>query len=332
MEVLWEKTENGMKVHRVFGEQMFLKLPESIEGFPVTEIGPYCFSSSEKYSLKEGILTSLEEKEEVGISERRILEAKLPEIAGKYLEGAILPDSVVKLSNGAFYNCRNIKSLSIGTKLHNLGNDVFTNCGKLSSIIIRGNVEEKTVLPLILERMQTELEVFFQPNENEIECRLFFPEIYEEFDEMVTAHVFNRMIVGEGFRMRQCFHDHRIHFAKYDQCFAGSLKLEGNREICCIAMNRLRWPLDLKEEYESIYRKAIEERFDYMIKMIIGKRDLEELKFLCKYFKPKEEILANWMESCINADWTEGNVFLMGEKYKGESFASKTFDFDDLDF
>lgn len=327
MEILWRKTEEGVRIDRIFSQETFVRVPDFIEGNLVTELGPYCFSSSEKYNLVDGILTSIDKW---GESKNRITEPSLPQAAGKYLEGVILPDSLIKLSNGAFYNCRNMTSLSMGMKLNNLGSDVFTNCGKLSKIIIRGNAKEPSGLPLILERIKTEVEVFFQPEEEVTDCRLFFPECYEWFDDMVTAHVFNRVIVGEGFRMRQCFHDHQIQFSKYDQCLANSVKLEGDVDICRIAMNRLRWPVNLKEEYELVYSKAIEERFDEMIKLIIFHRNLEELKFLCSYFKPEGAYLTRWMEACIYADWIEGNVYLMEEKQKGKTFAEKTFDFDDF--
>lgn len=323
MEILWSKTSDGAKIERVFCNDTKIELPETIEGHPVTEVGAYCFSSSEKYNQKDCLLTR------INGAESRISEASLPAAAGKYLEEVTLSDSIQRLGNNVFYNCRKLNHLSFGKDLSSLGSAVFMNCLNLSKVTIRGSAEDKTGLPLILERIQTELEVIFEPQTGICEGRFFFPEINEWIDPMVTAHVYNRVIIGEGFRMRQCFHNRKLEFAKYDQCCAKSVGLEGDREICKIAMNRLRWPVQLHDEYNNIYEQAIRDRYDVLFQMVLYKRDMEELKFLCQNINPDKSIIDQWVDECIEKDWIEGNVYLMDTKHKGSTFVEKSFDFDD---
>ena len=44
MSIVWEPCAAGARVLRVLGDSPCPALPETVEGLPVTEIGPYCLS------------------------------------------------------------------------------------------------------------------------------------------------------------------------------------------------------------------------------------------------------------------------------------------------
>lgn len=325
IEVLWDTGKEGVRIHRIFGLNLEVTVPAKIEGMPVTEIGPYCFSASERYKKEGCFVTSLGEKEE------RMVEPTMPEISGKYVEGVYLPDSIHRIDNAAFYNCRQLRYISFGKEVDVIGSDVFMNCNHLKRVIIRGNCEERTGLPIILERIKSELEVCFEPQKGQYEAVLLFPEYYEWLNEITAAHIFNRSIEGEGLRMRQCFLGRKIDFAKYDQNFSNVEKAEEDSIVSQLAMDRLRWPEKLSEDIRIVYKNAVEQRYTSVIKKIVKERDIKALSFLCEYFQPDNEKITSFMNTCIKEEWTEGNVFLMEKKQKETAFAEKSYEFDDFE-
>lgn len=325
MEILWKKCGEEASVFRLYGQDLEVNVPDTIEGYPVTVVGAYCFSASNRCPKEGCFLTS------VGEEERRIQAPTMPEMAGKYLEKVTLPQTIKILENAAFYNCRNLRCLSVGDQIRSIGSEEFMNCVHLKKIIIRGKTEERNGLDKILERIALDVQVLLCPDGETVESDLFYPEYYEWLNEVTPAHVFDRTIHGEGFRMRQAFQDHKIHLGKYDQCFPKVLVVEPDAVICQIAFGRLNYPKGLTEEAEVLYKKAIEERFDTMIKMIRKERSMEALHFLCDYFQSDGTWISRWMEECIEDDWSEAGVYLMEKKQSHASFAEKEFSFDDFD-
>ena len=79
-------------------------IPSTIEGYPVTNIGDYAFSSCRE-------LTSV-----------------------------TIPDSVTSLGQGAFSSCENLVSITIGNGVINIGDWAFYDCESLTSITIPDSV------------------------------------------------------------------------------------------------------------------------------------------------------------------------------------------------
>jgi hypothetical protein len=57
---------------------------------------------------------------------------------------AIIPGSVINLTYGLFYNCTNLKSVTLGEGLLAIGDSVFYNCTNLTSITIPNSIESIT--------------------------------------------------------------------------------------------------------------------------------------------------------------------------------------------
>ena len=337
MDILWEPAGEGVRILRVYGNSLKVRIPDRIHGLPVTELGAYCFSASEHLPAGGGRLTRLcndgDRSTCSGLEDGRA--PSFPAVCGDYLREVFLPGSVTTLHNSAFYNCRKLKLLSAGAGLRSIGSDVFMNCRSLDRIDLRASVTEETGLRLILERLITEVEVAFRP-EDELresknpECVLLFPEYWEWLNEISPAHVFSRSIEGEGFRMRKVFQGHRIDFNKYDQCFPEVLIGESSATVCRIALDRLRWPVSLQLSAEALYVQAVRDRLDAALKLILKNRDMEGLLFLCRRFQPAKGLLLSWMAECTEADWGEGKATLMEEFRQRNSFVDKSFTLDDL--
>ena len=97
MSIIWEPCAAGARVLRVLGDSPCPAVPETVEGLPVTEIGPYCFADK---PVKAGARRS---------------GADTHEITGNFVEEVTLPDTVRVLDSAAFYNCRRLRRLTAGT-------------------------------------------------------------------------------------------------------------------------------------------------------------------------------------------------------------------------
>lgn len=320
IQIEWLPVADGVRILRVFSDQTSLHIPDTIDGQPVTEIGPYCFSASSPKAPADAFLYSTP-----GLS------GSLPLINGRLLEEVVLPSSVVTLHNAAFYNCRKLRTLSVGNHIQAIGSDEFTNCSRLSQLIFRRDGEDDTGLSLLLERFEDNLEVLFTNEAGDITGALYFPEYYEWLDEISPAHLFSRSIHGEGFRMRKAFLNNRIDYSKYDACFENACKTESDSALCHIALHRLRWPTDLSEPNRCLYESAVTQRFDTAIVDAVTKRDFSLLQFLFTDFTPDSDTFSRARALCIEQDWGEGSAWLMEQKYRSGSFAGKSFDFDDFD-
>lgn len=320
LDIIWEPVPDGVRILRVYGEHPIAALPAYIEGLPVTEIGPYCFSRSEPKLPEQPFHYFVNQQE----AARRPLSC----LSGSVVEAIALPSSITTLHNAAFYNCRNLHTLSVGTKIHSIGSDEFMNCTRLSKLIMRGADTKTNGLALLLERFAENLLVLFMPSDS-VTAALFFPEYYEWLDEISPAHIFSRSIHGEGFRMRKCFENGKVNYMKYDQCMENALKVESKETLCTIAMTRLRWPNGLTSDFQSVYEQVLCDNMSAAIRMTIAEKDLEQLVFLCSYWSDSDYTQAT--TACINADWGEGSARLIEEQHRHGSFADKPFSFDDFE-
>lgn len=322
LDIIWEPAPDGARILRVYGEQPVLVLPSLIEGLPVTEIGPYCFSRSEPKLPKEAAHFHFPVNQ-TGTNGRL-----LSCLSGSAVEAIALPASITTLHNAAFYNCRNLHTLSVGTQIHSIGSDEFMNCIRLSKLLVRGSDTETTGPALLLERFAENLLVLFMPSDS-VTAALFFPEYYEWLDEISPAHIFSRSIHGEGFRMRKCFENGKINYEKYDQCMENAMKVESGETLCYISLTRLRWPNGLSADNRTVYEQILCDNMATATGLAIKNKDLEQLLFLCPYWTDSDYTQA--IASCIDRDWGEGSARLMEEKHRNGSFARKAFTFDDFD-
>ena len=74
--ILWQACPGGARILRVFGDSPCPALPVQIEGFPVVEIGPYCFAEK---PVRPGA---------------QCTGTDTHEITGNFVEEVTLPDTV----------------------------------------------------------------------------------------------------------------------------------------------------------------------------------------------------------------------------------------------
>lgn len=296
----WRKTaDNGAEILRIFTNLPTITIPSQIAGYPVTEIGSYCFAPS--CQLPENYLT---------VSQPQNISSTftVTELCGSYLEAVQLPDSLQKLKDYAFYNCRSLKKLEFSSQLRSIGSDVFMNCQQLQQLFLRCSPMEKTGLKQILTQISWNVEVTFMKKDPTV---IFYPEYYEVYDEIAPAHIFGHKIIGEGFRARLCFQDGILDPVPYDQSFPKACAEESKQTLCRLAYYRLRYPLKLTEQSRQQYADYLLSHGEILCDWFIHEQRLDDLLFLFreKLLSIQQQTYA--LHLAAQAGWSEGSAGML---------------------
>ena len=107
-----EKNDSGFTVSNYKGDNDDVIIPDYIGNTPVTVIGAYTFFQQSIYW---------------GASAR--------------IKTITIPNTVKKIENGVFKNCRNLREIVIPSSVIQLGQAVFSGCSNLSSILLSDNIK-----------------------------------------------------------------------------------------------------------------------------------------------------------------------------------------------
>ena len=178
-------SDTTARLVRAYGEAPCIALPSVLpapEGgsWAVTELGDYCFSESPRnllapdavcrYAVGEdgsAVLTRAFGRDRTGRHRRYDLdfgaapEEDLHPVCGNFLEEAVLPDSLRVIGSCAFYNCRRLRTLSVGAGELTVGSDVFLNCFALADLIVRADPEQATGLFALVNNITEAVRALF---------------------------------------------------------------------------------------------------------------------------------------------------------------------------
>ena len=298
----WAPCADGARLLRVYGDTPCPALPSRLAGRPLTEIAPYCFAASPRAG-RAGALWAAP-----GAGGAAVPDASHP-LCGDFLTDVRLPASVRVLDSAVFYNCRSLRSLTVGPAIETLGSDLFTNCGALADLYVTAQPGSPTGLKKLLSALTADITVhFLAPDE---QARLFYPEYFEWLDENTPAHIFNHSIEGEGYRYRQCFDGGRQLFAEYDAAFSQAAVGETPAKLCRLALGRLRFPCALTAEAQAAYRGWLADHLPDALSFILDARDAGALGWLCGSGLPDAALLAQGAARCGRLGWTEGAALLL---------------------
>lgn len=325
--IFWEKTtSDNAKILRFYSNQPIADIPAKIAGYPVTELGNYCFSTSCKLPNTYRTIDTAANS------------ATITELCGNYLNSVQFPDSLEKIGDYAFYNCKNLSRIICSSKLRAIGSDAFMNCHHLRQIFFRCSPKERTGLRQMLTQIFWDIEVFFlgnleynSQNISSSEAVLFYPEYYESYDEIAPAHIFGRKIIGEGFRSRQCFQNGFIDFPQYDKIFAKACVEETPQVLCKFAFYRLRYPYHLLERYKIQYQTYIFAHGDTLCHEFVTNKKLHDLLFLLQSKLLSPQNMQYALTLATQTGWSEGSAeILRCKQLQNQTHPYTRYTFDDF--
>jgi len=307
--------DGGLRLLRVFGTSPEVVIPGQILGQPVTELGAYCFAAGSHAAAYE---TASEETSGGAAAEeleKLLLQGRIRELSGKYIQKIELPETVQALGSFCFYQCTALREIVIGRKLTEIGSDAFMNCLKLKKITVNGSVTEPSGLKQILGQRSIETEVDFV-NQGRKEAVLVYPEYSETYEEIGPAHIFSLNIEGEGFRARQCFRNGTVDLAQYDAVFLQAVSKESVRTLCHMAWMRLYYPAALREESRKVYEDYLREQEEHAGAMLVQEKEMDLLVFAGENAYFSEKTVNACIQLAVQANWTEGAGMLLQNKKK----------------
>lgn len=311
--ILWQACPGGARILRVFGDSPCPALPVQIEGFPVVEIGPYCFAQNQRSQPADARFWSVDGRGPAAYPHP---------IAGDFVQGVTLPAGVRALHNAAFYNCRKLEWLCAGSALESVGSDLFTNCRALDRFILDAAPDAPTGLKKLVAAVSADIGAVFAPG-GAVQAKVFYPEYFEFLDENTPAHIFNHSIEGEGYRMRQCFTPGgAVDYAAFDASFAQACVGESEDKLCRLALGRLVQPFGLGDDARADYELYLTAHPEAAFRRAIDDRDEAALRLLVGL----SLTTADAAVYCARVGWSAGAAVLLGRAKR----AKKTYDFDDL--
>ena len=318
--MLWQKRKDGgARLMRLYGAFPQVFLPQEADGHPLVEIAPYCFAAGPKGWHGDVEDTADGQPEDASC---------LQELHTNAIEELCLSDSVEKIGNCAFYNCRKLHTLCIGAKTADIGSDAFMNTLSFHKLNLRCGAGEKSGVRQILAQVSSDMEVRFISDAG-TEASLLYPEYYESYDEVAPAHLFGRSILGEGFRARQCIRDGRVDFAGYDAVFLQAGAEEREETLSQMALGRLMYPYALHAKNREIYRECLTGHIREISGRFVRRKDFSGLRFLHRENLLYGAELAACAQAAAESGWAEGAAGLLGWMAKGRTASKKRYDFDD---
>lgn len=325
----YEKMEDGIRIWRCFSYDTRAVIPKSLEGLPVTEIGPYAFSAHmDEKEFQEGLAcgrihiynpyrqTNASDAEETG---KELLQKR--GLWGERLEEIVLSDRIVRVGRYCFYNCENLKGISFGGQVQDWGSGAFTGCHQVKKISVVMEEGEVSTLKDVLAELREELCVEYQTARGAY-AKLYFPEYYEEGVENTPARILETHVHGSGLYYRNCFVQRKFHFQEYDSRFAYAKAQESTAFLIRLVTARLRFPYQLSEGARERYEIYVREKIRDFAAAAIEERNFEEVKWLAENFgREKEELLDAMIELSGGHQNIEIISYLMN--FKHEVFGKK---------
>lgn len=269
MKVVYDRKKEGIRILRCFGYDGQAELPDTIDGCPVTELGPYLFAETirrfepgevflaevsgeagqEACSLKEGRIGDGSWKE------MESLKDGTPVLKGVGLRALSLPSGLEKIGAYACYNCENLEEITFSWMLRDLGAGLFTGCHGIRRLTVSLPSGCQCCLKEMLAELRQTLRVTVLDGQSQVQAKLLFPEYYEEAIENTPARILTQEMHGCGHRYRNAFSGKDFQYLVYDKLFP-HIKVQEKPELVTeLVLGRLMYPVMLQDERKGIYEE-----------------------------------------------------------------------------
>lgn len=233
------RVPDGIAVLRCETRDDTVRVPDDIDGVPITQLGPYALS--ERAPDLSGRET---------FSVRITCGGPEPVHDANAIHAVSLPTALQSVGSYAFYNCRRLETITLPHTVTDFGGGALMNCRALHTVVLRAEPNTPTCLQKLLGEHAGELDVRFDGGEP---ARLLFPAYTEELEDLSPAHIFQRRIHGAGYGYRQCFDAGVLSFRQYDLALTGLLERHDFAVAARVAARRLAVPYALSDAAREAY-------------------------------------------------------------------------------
>ena len=264
-EYKYERINDEIKILRCFERGGNVRIPEEVEGCPVTEIGDYAFSSHRNQT---------EGKEE---------------ICGEKLLEMILPSTIKRIGRYAFYGCSQLQRIEFYSNIADIGAGAFTGCHRVREMKVTIVKGRRSCLRELLMELREKQHVCYISEEGKAD--LVFPEFFEEAVENTPARILETHTHGSGIWYRNCFVETELQFEMYDKRFPWAREDEKTEVALQMAFGRLLAPLKLQEKSKKRYEEFLKEILEEATRWAIKEQKKDALVYLAeKIVSTREEM------------------------------------------
>lgn len=240
----------------------------------------------------------LVEQEEVHIPEKvqDILVKEIGRYAfrGMKIKKVQLPKTVDTIGSHAFYDCRELKEIFITDYLVEVEDGAFKNCRSLSFIDITMFQERYTCLKNLLSEMNQRMVCYVRRKSGDV--KLVFPAYTHNYQENTMARMINQETYGAGAHYRETITRDGILYQEYDKHFYLASNVDEKEALYGIALSRLQYPYELREETKVKYETFIKENWIAILDWLLKTEQIEEIKWLGRYEGIGQEEMKEMLE------------------------------------
>lgn len=129
IQIEYKLTENGAVITKLHGRAAEIRIPETIEGVPVTAIGERAFAVKMEAPVAEPA-------DELPAEIAYVMEGAEAPAQGQAVRRVFLPDSVERIGAYAFHGCSALERVSLPSKLEVIAVRMFDGCGALEQVTL----------------------------------------------------------------------------------------------------------------------------------------------------------------------------------------------------
>lgn len=296
MDFYFAENKDGLSVVRAYGLDPVVEIPEADFGTEITGVSPYCFSEVQR-----------------GVEAPAQMYGDDP-VAGTMVEEVYLPRTLKRIGKYAFYNCFNLRKLSITSTTTDLGAGLFTGCTNLSDIDIYIVEKARSCMRELLMELSQTLRVSYFSADGTLLAKLVFPVFFENSIENTPGRILMRDVHGCGIMYRNCFLDTEFQFRNYDKLFREVDIYDGVPLACELAVKRLMYPYHLLEDSREEYTR-------YLLahaKEAAAEFDADALRCLCRLPGMTREQLDALIDVVLTRGDQELTAIAMNARYEKE--------------
>lgn len=272
-----QNKDGGITILKYIGGDTVADVPETIDGFPVTEIAAYGFS---------------------GLAE---------------LEEIHFPRTLRRIGRYAFYQCGSLQKFVFFSLIKDVGAGAFTGCRRIKELEITVVDEGKSCLREFLSDIRFEVTVIQHGLE---EGKFLFPEFFEEAVENTPARIIVTDTHGSGVQYRNCLHGARIDVNEYDRLFPFAKANEFSDFMVRMSLARMEYTDGMQEDAKERYRGYLHEHFEEAAEEILKNDGTEKVRWFADTFVENEEEMKILLTLAGKKKDPEKNSFLMDYQHR----------------